>query len=93
MAGTIALRVLTSEGVAFEATATSIIVPGALGYLGILFNHAPLVTTLKPGRLTWRTPEGSQHTRLVGDGLLEIAHNQCTLLTSQAKLIEGHHVQ
>ena len=82
MATAILLRVLTQAGLAIEDDAVSIIAPGEVGYLGILRNHAPLVTTLKPGTLTWRRPDGATRTRLIGDGLLEIAHNRCTLLTS-----------
>ena len=83
MAAAIALRVLTQEGLAFEDEAVSVIAPGELGYLGILRNHAPLVTTLKPGKLIWRNAGGQRRTVLVGSGLLEIAKNRCTLLTSR----------
>ena len=89
MAKTIALRVLTEEGVALEAEAVSVIAPGELGYLGVLSHHAPLITTLKPGKLTWRTPSGESHTRLLGDGLLEIIRNQCTILTSAVSAERG----
>ena len=82
MASAITLRVLTQAGPAIEDDAVSIVAPGEIGYLGILRNHAPLVTTLKPGTLTWRRPDGQTHTRRIGDGLLEIAHNRCTLLTA-----------
>ena len=81
MADAITLRVLTSSGPAVEDDAVSIIAPGEIGYLGILRNHAPLVTTLKPGTLTWRGPDGQTHTRRIGDGLLEITRNRCTVLT------------
>jgi len=76
------LRVLTEAGVAVEDQAVSIVAPGEVGYLGVLRNHAPLVTTLQPGRLTWTRSSGERRTLRVGTGLLEIAHNRCTLLTS-----------
>jgi len=82
MAEPILLRVLTEAGVVLEEAAASIIAPGEIGYLGMLKNHAPLVTTLQPGTLTWRRASGERRTRQVGTGLLEIAHNRCTLLTS-----------
>ena len=85
MPQTIALRVLTSEGVAVEDDAVSVVAPGELGYLGILRNHAPLVTTLKPGTLTWQTPDGERRRRLIGDGLLEIVKNHLTILTDFVK--------
>ena len=81
MADPLTLRVLTSEGLALEDRAVSVIAPGELGYLGMLRNHAPLVTTLQPGLLTWRRADGDTHRRRIGAGLLEVAHNQVTILT------------
>ena len=76
------VKLLTREGVALEDQAVSVVAPGELGYLGVLYNHAPLVTTLKPGKFTWRTPAGARRTVQVGDGLLEISKNRLTVLTS-----------
>ena len=81
----IALKVLTHEGVVLEEDATSVIAPGEVGYLGILKNHAPLVTTLVPGTLTWQRPSGERLTTKVGAGLLEIAKNRCTILTTSVQ--------
>ena len=78
---TIHVRVLTAQGLVLEDDAVSVVAPGELGYLGILYNHAPLVTTLQPGKLTWRRPSGPPHTRRIGAGLLEIAQNRLTILT------------
>ena len=85
MAQTIALRVLTAEGLALEDQAVSIIAPGELGYLGILRNHAPLVTTLQPGRLSWRRTSGEHLSAQIGSGILEVAHNHVTILTAQVE--------
>ena len=81
MTTAITLRVLTSEGLALEDQAVSVIAPGELGYIGMLRNYAPLVTTLQPGLLTWRRAGGDTHRRTLGAGLLEVAHNQVTILT------------
>ena len=81
MSKTITLRVITDQGLAIQDEAVSIVAPGTVGYLGILHNHAPLVTTLAPGRLRWRTPAGRQQVRLISEGLLEIQCNRCTVLT------------
>ena len=84
MADVIALRVLTDAGLALDEPAVSIIAPGEDGYLGILRNHAPLVTTLAPGTLRWRRPDGSRQGIRIGTGLLEVVHNRCTVLTDAA---------
>ena len=84
------LHVLTGEGPAIEDEATSIIAPAELGALGILYNHAPLVTTLQPGPLKWRTLSGEWKVANIGSGLLEIAHNQLTILTNTVTILQTH---
>ena len=85
MIGSIALKVVTHEGVALAEQAVSVIAPGEVGYLGMLRNHAPLVTTLQPGTLTWQRPSGERLTATLGTGLLEIAKNRCTILTTSVQ--------
>ena len=90
MSHAIALTVLTHEGVALEAQASSVIAPGEVGYLGLLRNHAPLVTTLVPGTLRWRREaRGEWHEATVGRGLLEVVHNQVTILTDVVSRADG----
>ena len=81
MAGTLKVRLLTESGAVLEDDAVSVVAPGGLGYLGVLHNHAPLVTTLQPGNFTWRRPDGATQGRRIGHGILEVARNQLTLLT------------
>ena len=77
----ITLRVLTQEGLVLEDEAVSVIAPGEIGYLGMLRRHAPLVTTLKPGTLSWQRAGGERLARRVGAGLLEVEHDHVTILT------------
>ena len=84
MTTAIALTVLTHEGLAFEDQAVSIVAPGEPGYLGILRNHTPLVTMLRPGTLSWRRPSGERLMAALGAGLLEVVKNRVTILTDTA---------
>jgi F-type H+-transporting ATPase subunit epsilon len=43
------VALVTPEGPAFEGEAEMIVVPGAIGEIGVLARHAPLVATLKSG--------------------------------------------
>lgn len=88
MTAPITLRVLTHEGLVLQEDVVSVIAPGEVGYLGILRNHAPLITTLVPGRLLYCTPQLCQTTARVGRGLLEVLHNQVTVLTDQVSGME-----
>lgn len=78
------LEILTSRRKVFAGEVTSLVAPGELGYLGILANHAPLMTALVPGKVTWRDPAGASRTlRLAGRGLLEVQKNQACLLADE----------
>ncbi len=52
MAGTgkkFSVSLVTPDGAAYEGEVEMIIVPGAIGEIGVLARHAPLVATLKAG--------------------------------------------
>lgn len=81
MANSFKLEILTPRKRVFSSQVTSLVAPGELGYLGILSNHAPLVTTLVPGKVTFRDPSGGTRVmQSLGEGLLEVQHNQALLL-------------
>ena len=75
------LEILTPNKKVFSGSVTSLVAPGEIGYLGVLANHAPLVTTLVPGNITTRDPAGSPRTlRSTGTGFLEVYRNTATVL-------------
>jgi F-type H+-transporting ATPase subunit epsilon len=80
MAATFTLSVLTPERSLFDGAVEYVEVPGTEGYLGVLANHAPLVTGLAPGTLTVRTAAGEVRTFGVSGGFFEVSRNQATVL-------------
>jgi len=89
MAETFHLSVFTPERPVLEADAVSIIAPGALGYLGVLAHHAPLITPLVPGKLTVREPEGTVQTYAISGGFLEVSDNKATILADAIETPDG----
>jgi len=81
------LQILTPKRKVFSGQVASLVAPGELGYLGILSNHAPLVTTLIPGKVTFRDPSGGapQVLQSLGEGLLEVQKNQAVLLLDDVR--------
>lgn len=80
------LQILTPKRRVFSGEVTSLVAPGELGYLGILSNHAPLVTALVPGKVTFRDPSGAtQVLQSLGEGLLEVQKNQAVLLLDDVR--------
>ncbi len=75
------LTVITPQRVVLNEEVTAIVAPGEDGHLGVLANHAPLITTLAPGRLTVTLASGERQTFTIGSGFLDVLSNHATLLT------------
>ncbi|MBM3334856.1 ATP synthase F1 subunit epsilon [Candidatus Sumerlaeota bacterium] len=73
------LQVVTPEHVVLDENVTSIVAPGAAGYLGVLAHHASLLTTLAEGPLTIKRDESVRAYRISG-GFLEVHNNVATIL-------------
>lgn len=74
------LTVLTQEKTAVDKTVLSVIAPGTEGYLGVLRDHAPLVTRLQPGKLTVKDETGNEEIYAISGGFLEVSRNTVTVL-------------
>jgi F-type H+-transporting ATPase subunit epsilon len=79
------LTIVTPEKIFYEGDVSSLILPGGEGYLGVLTDHAPLITSIKPGKLTVRDKEQKMMTMAVSFGFFEITSNHATLLVDSAE--------
>ena len=84
---TLELSVLTSEREIYSGRVDMVIAPGSLGELGILPNHADLLTSLEYGHMIIRK-DGQETELAVGGGFLEIANNKVIVLADAADRIE-----
>jgi len=75
------LQIYTRGAKVFEGDVSSLVVPTEMGLTGILYNHAPMMTLLTPGKLKIETPEGETQHHKVGRGFLEVHNNLATVLT------------
>lgn len=78
------LIVVTPEKKVVETETESVEMPGALGYLGILPGHAPLITQLATGILTYRSGGGEKRLA-VSAGFAEVANDTVTVLADLAE--------
>jgi len=76
------VRQLLSESV------TEVQLPGADGYLGILLGHAPLITELGIGELTYRTAGGQTGLLAVIRGFAEVLPDRVSVLAETAERAE-----
>ena len=73
------LEIITPEKNVFNGTVDSVILPGKSGSFQLLNDHAPLVSTLQKGDLTFEI-NGKKETLLVDGGVLEVANNKVLVL-------------
>jgi F-type H+-transporting ATPase subunit epsilon len=82
----IQLVVVTPEKQLLRENVVEVQVPGADGYLGVLPGHAPLITELGVGELTYRTAAGGEPTVLaVLRGFAEVLSDRVTMLAETAE--------
>ena len=81
MPATYNIEVITPQGIALTAQVVHTLVPGADGFVGVLANHAPYVTSSPGGRFEIREPDGTEKKFKAGPGFFEVAHNKAAFLT------------
>ena len=85
---TMQLAIITAERVTYSDDVNAVVAPGIEGELGILPQHAPLLTTLQPGELRI-IKEGEEDTFIaVSGGFLEVMANKVVILADTAERSE-----
>ena len=75
-------RLLVSENV------EQVIIPATEGEMTVLANHAPVMTTIKPGVVTVKPAAGPERRFVVFGGFADILPSGCTLLAEEAIALE-----
>ncbi len=85
MTATYQFKILTPSTKVLDDKVVSIVAPGEAGYLGVLANHAPLLTTLSPGDLKVSFDDAPDKWFRVAGGILRVAHNSVVLLSESVE--------
>src|SRR5579884_3872156 len=81
------VEVVTAERELYNGEATMVVAPGSEGQLGILPQHAALLTTLKPGAMRIQLGD-AEEPLFVSGGFLEVNNNTVTVLADTAEHAE-----
>lgn len=84
MADRLTLELATPTRLVVSAEVDEVVVPGSLGYFGVLPGHAPLLATLGIGELTYRVGRDEYHVAAAG-GFAEIRHDKVIVLADVAE--------
>ena len=75
------VQIITPDTTLFDGNAKMVVVPGVDGLIGILDNHAPLVSALKKGKVKVKTSEKEETFDIEG-GVAEVSNNKIIVLSS-----------
>ena len=84
MSTTFQLEIVTPSRLLVKDAAEEAQIPGLSGYLGIIPGHAPLITELAVGVITYKASSGT-HTLAVAWGFVEVLPDKVTILAEAAE--------
>jgi len=89
MANTVHIDVVSAEASIFSGEAEFVVAPASGGEVGLFPNHAPMITTIKPGALRIKQANETEETLIfISGGMLEVQPGVITVLADTA--VRGH---
>jgi F-type H+-transporting ATPase subunit epsilon len=86
-------KILTPDGTIFEGQVESIRVPGSMGDLQVLINHANLLAALDVGPVTLLDPTGKTQKFAISGGVVDVNNNVVSLFAEAAELSENINIE
>jgi F-type H+-transporting ATPase subunit epsilon len=83
------LEVVTPSGAVVSEEVDIVTAPGVSGEFGVLANHAPFLSTIKTGTLSFKKDRMSKYLMVTG-GFAEVSNNKITFLVESAEF--GHDI-
>jgi F-type H+-transporting ATPase subunit epsilon len=74
------IEIITPDSILFQGEATYVFLPGSDGSLGVMNNHAPLISSLKKGTLRVQVTNGKEMKFEVNGGTVEVLNNKVVVL-------------
>lgn len=88
MADTFTFELVSPEKLLLSAEVTSVVLPGSEGEMTVMANHAPTMSTVKPGIVTVEGNDGASKYAVFG-GFADIVPTGCTLLAESAIAVDA----
>ena len=85
------LTIISAESKVFEGEAEGVSVPGMTGDFLVLSNHAPCISSIRPGFLEFAEGASKKHRYFVSGGIIEVINNTVSILVDSA--IEGDKIE
>ena len=84
MADNFNFELVSPERLLVSGSVSEVVIPATEGEMTVMANHAPTMTTIKPGIVTVKTADGKKDRYVVFGGFADIVPTGCTLLAESA---------
>ena len=88
MSENFAVEIISPDTTILKSEASEVTIPSFEGQMGILKNHIPLITFLRPGLVTIRQNK-EEKKFFIEEGTVEFSNNNLLILTSTAKNLDS----
>ena len=88
MSENFAVEIISPDKSILKSEATEVTIPSYEGQMGILKDHIPLITFLRPGLIIIKENSGEK-IFFIEDGTVEFSNNSLLILTSTAKSLDS----
>ena len=78
------LSIISAESKVFEGEVENILVPGMIGDFLVLSNHAPCISSIRPGFLEFAEGTNKKQRYFVSGGIIEVINNTVSVLVDSA---------
>ena len=78
------LSIISAESKVFEGKVENILVPGMVGDFLVLANHAPCISSIRPGFLEFSEGTSDKQRYFVSGGIIEVINNNVSVLVDSA---------
>ena len=88
MAELLDLEIISPEKKVYTGKVKSVTVPGSKGNFQVLFNHAPLISTLEIGIIRVEKEDQTSQVYTTSGGSIEVLENHILILSDTVEIIE-----
>ena len=78
------LTIISAESKVFEGEVENVLVPGMVGDFLVLSNHAPCISSIRPGFLEFSEGTSNKQRYFVSGGIIEVINNMVSVLVDSA---------
>ena len=78
------LTIISAESLVFDGEVENVLVPGMIGDFLVLSNHAPCISSIRPGFLEFFEGQSQKKRYFVSGGIIEVVNNVVSVLVDYA---------